>query len=150
MIYIQNVTHREYGRILISSQTRLIIFFQHLRNNFVLTCLIRRIPRWTVQLCPLLPPPRSAPTLPCLCSAWLPARRLTQWVKTHTVAHKQANRHARIHTLVYQEPSLLCFLFQVMTSCPALPKMHLGWRKWWSSWTILFLTARVRNSRRSV
>lgn len=33
-----------------------------------------------------------------------------------------------------------------MMSCPALPKMHLGWRKWWNSSTIPSLIARVQKT----
>lgn len=48
---------------------------------------------------------------------------------THTHTQLHTIRRTRIRLLVYQEASFLCFLFQVMMSCPALPKMHLGWRK---------------------
>lgn len=82
---------------------RLVILSRSEKHDAVLAHLIRRTPRWTAQPCRLLPPPRSAPTPPSLCSAWLPARRLTPWVNTQ--AH--TNRRTHTHLRVYHEPNLL-------------------------------------------
>lgn len=53
---------------------------------------------------------------------------------------------ARVSTRQTTLKRFVSFLFQVMMSCPAHPKMQLGWRKWWNSSTTLSLKVRVWNN----
>lgn len=53
---------------------------------------------------------------------------------------------ARVSTRQTILKRFVSFLFQVMMSCPAHPKMQLGWRKWWNSSTTLSLKVRVWNN----
>lgn len=103
----------------------------------------------------LLPFPVSAPNVLLIISAtrWLLCSYIPVWLPSMTVLRLEwFIKWLRITLQVWLVPSqqidliwALSCLRQVTTSFQVHPRMQaLDWRKWWSSWTTLSLTVRVR------